>query len=200
MIILFDHRYWSDSYTSCLTTTTTTTTTKKILSGFYTNVYTSFFTTSGYSLSYNYGYNWATTSSEINTIRSYCSASSIICVGGGDSTTVTLAACGNCLVVTSQTVQNVPVLDSGVWWYYTPGKSFGYSLSSSISQNSADTNTDSGAYRLSWHLESSGGWRLGESTSLYSTNVFKMVFISWFQFYALIFKKIKNLIDYFIKL
>ena len=185
--------------------TTTTTTTKKIagklikklrkkyyiknffvaiayivsLSGFYTNIYTSFFATSGYSLIYNQTYNWATTSSEINSFRSQCTASSILCVGGGDSSTITLAACGNCFVVTNQTVRNVPVLDSGVWWYYTSPYSFGFSQVSSINQNNADTYTDSSAYRLSWHLDNnSGGWRLGDSISLYSETIFKMVFVN----------------------
>ncbi len=149
------------------------------LTGFYLNVDANFFATSGYRLIYNHDYSWATASTEINSFRSQCTASSILCVGGGDSTTVTLAACGNCFVVTNQTVNNIPVLDSGVWWYYTPGKSIGYSPTSSIYQNSADTSSDGAEYRLSWHLDGNGGgWRLGTSTSLYSTTMFKIVFVN----------------------
>jgi hypothetical protein len=53
----------------------------------------------------------------------------------------------------------------------SPQLSFGFSHLSQISQIQADINTDEGYLRLSWHLNlSSGGWRLGNVTTLNNEN------------------------------
>jgi hypothetical protein len=64
---------------------------------------------------------------------------------------------------------------NGAFWYYMPGKSFGFANSTSIFLDAADkgefrltNDTDIGcAERLSWHLDAGvGGWRAGCQTGL----------------------------------
>ncbi len=131
----------------------------------------------GYSVILNEAYSFITTATLFqSTIRSQCNSASRLCVGGADPTGVTLqlVACGNCLVVTSETVINTPVLENGVYWYFTVGSSFGYTAVLPISQNSADTQSTIPEKRLSWHL-SSGGYRIGANTG--ATVERKMIFI-----------------------
>jgi hypothetical protein len=52
----------------------------------------------------------------------------------------------------------------GVHWYNYGSNSFGFSLHSSISLNSADTEISVCNYRLSWHMQGSGGYRAGCNT------------------------------------
>ncbi len=131
----------------------------------------------GYSVILNEAYSFTTTATLFQTtIRSQCNSASRLCVGGADSSGVTLqlVACGNCLVVTSETVINTPVLENGVYWYFTVGKSFGYTSVLPISQNSADTQSTIPEKRLSWHI-GSGGYRIG--ANLGATVERKMIFI-----------------------
>ena len=79
----------------------------------------------GYTLVYNKPYSWITTTAEILSIGDQCNATSIICVAGADlSGNLLLAACGNCLAITTTTPLNVPVFVNGMWWYFTPGINF----------------------------------------------------------------------------
>ena len=59
----------------------------------------------------------------------------------------------------------------------TSDKSFGFSDSSTISQNSCDT--EGGNFRICWHLSGgSGGYRLGSLTGLNSEkNYRKLIFV-----------------------
>ena len=79
----------------------------------------------GYTLVYNKPYSWPTTAAEILSIGDQCNSTSVICVAGADSTgTLLLAACGNCLAITTTTTLNSPVFVDGMWWYFTPGLDF----------------------------------------------------------------------------
>ena len=90
----------------------------------------------------------------------------------GSNTLTTLAAAPTSSVFTSTTV-NTPQLLNGTYWYYTPNTSFGFSPTNVIQQASADVylcNGNNGAdacaddpSRLSWHLGSIGGFRLGSA-------------------------------------
>ena len=94
----------------------------------------------------------------------------------GSNVLTTVAAAPTNSVFTSTTI-NTPQLLNGTYWYYTPTKSFGYSPTNIISQDTADvTGCDSAAARavacasdpsrLSWHLAgdfSEGGYRLGNA-------------------------------------
>ena len=116
---------------------------------------------------YNKPYNWFTTKNEIDSFRSKCNVSSVLCFAGGSSDYILLAACGNYFAITTIISINSPVYDSGVWWYYTPGQSFGFSPTNIISQTSADSHSEGAEYRLSWHLDQNvGGWRLGSLIGL----------------------------------
>ena len=81
--------------------------------------------------------------------------------------TLLLVSCGSCLDILTTTELNKPRLVNGAWWYFTPGKSFGFAPSSSITQSSADIfDCDASlsckdSNRLSWHLDIRTGWRIG---------------------------------------
>ncbi len=131
----------------------------------------------GYNLILNQPYSYAVFSSFLtSSVRPQCHSESILCVGGADPTEslLELVACGNCFVVTSETVLNNPVFENGAYWYFTPSNSYGFTEVLPISQNSADTGSLVPEKRLSWHL-GSGGYRLG--TKLHATNERKMIFV-----------------------
>jgi hypothetical protein len=63
-------------------------------------------------------------------------------------------------------VLNTPHLFNDVYWYLTPGYSFGFADNGLINQNQADFLTV-GPSRLSWHLDLGvGGYRAGDVTGL----------------------------------
>jgi hypothetical protein len=70
-------------------------------------------------------------------------------------------------------------LSNGAYWYNCVGNSFGFAASSSITLNSADTNSDQCAYRLSWHVDQLvGGYRAGCTISLNSdSSYYKQIYI-----------------------
>ena len=52
------------------------------------------------------------------------------------------------------TVLNTPHLSNGVYWYFTPGKSFGFLADMDLQQEPAeDTGTTNADVRLSWNLD-----------------------------------------------
>ena len=133
---------------------------------------------SSYSQVYNRPYSYASSTSEINSIRNSCSASSILCVGcyAAYSSYLTSVACGGCLQITQQTTMNTPNLVNGVYWYFTSSYSFGYSDTYSINQNSADIDSQSDASKISWHVDQGvGGWRCGSNTYLNGDNTYYKV-------------------------
>ena len=87
-------------------------------------------------------------------------------IGSNVLTTVAAAPTNS---VFTETEINTPQLLNGTYWYYTPGSSFGYSPTNVINQAPADItgcNGDTCASdpsRLSWHLGSMGGFRLGDA-------------------------------------
>jgi hypothetical protein len=118
----------------------------------------------------SYSYSHATTSDELNNIKSQCNPNSIICVGGANNiNTLLLVSCGSCLYILTTTILHQPILVNGAWWYFTPGYSFGFAPNSNINQYYADVfDCDSShinckeSNRLSWHLMGAdGGYRLG---------------------------------------
>jgi len=104
-----------------------------------------------------------------------------MCVGGGApaSGILNLVACAKCLAITTQTKPNETRLHGLAYWYMSPQLSFGFSHLSQISLIQADINTDEGYLRLSWHLNlSSGGWRLGNVTTLNNEDkLYKKIFL-----------------------
>jgi len=138
-------------------------------------------TNEGYSLVYDYPYSHATTRAEILNIRSQCTLSSLICVGGNriNEDLLLLVACANCLSVTSETTINQPQNYSGVYWYFTDGQSFGFAPNSNINQVSADAYDLGSNLRLSWQLQGGGGYRLGSIIDLGSaTDYSKKIYIT----------------------
>jgi hypothetical protein len=137
--------------------------------GLETNVNMKDLTNSGFRLVYNYTYNHITTRAEILSIRSQCTSSTTICVGGNryNEIFLRLVACANCLSVTTETTLNSPQFYGRAYWYFTNGLSFGFAPTNVIYQGSADTTDQSSNLRLSWHLDGvSGGWRLGNAINL----------------------------------
>ena len=85
-------------------------------------------------------------------------------VGGREtaSSTFKLGAFDLSSVILTQTLLDTPHLSNGVYWYFTPSNSFGFSRYPLILQYEADRRSIDGDARLSWHLDLTvGGFRLG---------------------------------------
>ena len=136
-------------------------------------------TNQGYSYVYNETYSHYTTKSEMETIKSSCLPSTVLCLGGRDSTNDVLlvVSCGLCSVVLTPTARVTPNLHNGAYWYYTPNYSMGFAPNATIYQNQADNYDQSNNQRVSWDLDDSGGWRLGSLTSSlnYNSRYYKVI-------------------------
>ena len=134
----------------------------------------------GFKLVYNYTYSHVTTRSEILSVRSQCTSSTIICVGGNrfDESHLRVLACANCLNATTQTIRNQPQYNGGAYWYFTDGKSFGFAPKFTIDQSSADFFDHSSNLRLSWHLTGADGWRLGDAIWLANETYYKKIYLN----------------------
>ena len=117
-------------------------------------VHVSKFTASGFSFVYNKPYSHYTISSEMDKIKNSCSPKTILCIGGRDSENdrLVLVACDLCSVVLAKTAKNTPNFHNGVYWYNTPDLSIGFYT---------DVGDLSNNQRLSWKLDTIGGWLLG---------------------------------------
>ena len=95
-------------------------------------------------------------------------------VGG----TFVVGAYGLASEVQTQTALNTPHLSNGVYWYFTPGQSFGFLKDNTLEQNSADIGTTNPDSRLSWHLDNKyGGYRAGANIGLnYDTTWKKIIY------------------------
>ena len=114
-------------------------------------------------------YGAALSSTDIDTlVTNNCNADTILCAAAGltNNDTLSIFVCGNCYTVTTETSLNAPVREGMGWWYYTKSDSFGFSLTSYISQNNGDTYDPTNEFRLSWDF-ANGGYRAGSVISLY---------------------------------
>ena len=68
--------------------------------------------------------------------------------------------------VQKTTVLNTPHESNGVYWYFTPGKSFGFLKDDTLQQAAADIGTTNPESRLSWNLGKYGGYRAGANIEL----------------------------------
>jgi hypothetical protein len=129
----------------------------------------------GYLIAYDFSYPHKTTMTELNAIKSKCSAKSVLCAGGAakGSDNLLLVSCGNCHTVLSETILNKPVLNNGAYWYLTNEFSFGFSPIYNVKQSFTDwydcnqrifSRNCSDNNRLSWYLGdlASGGFRIGK--------------------------------------
>lgn len=112
---------------------------------------------------------------ELENIKSQCSNNSVLCAAGGlaDSDWLLLISCANCYAVVQPTAINSPMFVGSAYWYLTENLSFGFAPNSTINQNLGDIYDTSSPYRLSWHLNGFGGWRLGNLTNLDGDNNYK---------------------------
>ena len=127
-------------------------------------------------------YSHSTTKSEMETIKSSCSASTVLCLGGRDSTNDVLlvVSCGLCSVVLTPTAKNTPNLHNGAYWYYSPdisgSESMGFASNATITQGNADYYDRSNNQRVSWHLDNGyDGWRLGSKYGYDYTRYYKVI-------------------------
>lgn len=65
--------------------------------------------------------------------------------------------------------------DNGCYWYYMKNKSMGFSNVDKVELESADT--VDGEMRISWHLEGSGGFRIGNLKGLNKSAEFEKIII-----------------------
>jgi len=135
----------------------------------------------GFKLVYNYTYSHVTTSEEIIDIRSQCTLSTMICVGGNRFDENYLRVLANCFNVISQFLSNQPLFyEGGAYWHFRDSESFGFApFLDTIDQNSAGLIGQSSNFTLSWHLNGSGGGTLGTLTDLNDdTNFYKKIYIN----------------------
>ena len=136
----------------------------------------------GFRMIFSYPYNQATSTLDIMNIRNQCNTNSIICVGGMENLVTNeilrVLACANCLSVTTQTIVNQPKLVGEAYWYFTPNYSFGFAPTSEMNQWNGDQFDKSSNLRVSWHLDTNGGYRLGNLFPLnINPNYSKRVFL-----------------------
>ena len=76
------------------------------------------------------------------------------------------------------TALNTPHLSNGVYWYFTPGKSFGFLGDTDLHQEpTGDTGTTNIEARLSWNLDNGyGGYRAGDYTQGDLESVNKLIY------------------------
>jgi hypothetical protein len=151
-------------------------------SGILNNVHVSKFTVNGFSYVYNKSLSHITKSSEMDEIKASCLPTTILCVGGRDSTTdrLLVVACGSCFVVLSNTEKNIPTLHNGAYWYYSPNveksRSMGFAPSSKIIQDNADRFDLGNNQRVSWQLDNvTTGYRLGSIIELGNFRYYKVI-------------------------
>ena len=130
----------------------------------------------GCSVCYLQTYRTATTSGDIR----HCTGPYLF-VGGRatSSSTFMLGAFDTSTAILTQTIVNTPHLSNGVYWYFTPYKSFGFSRNAMINQFPGDIYTTDGNARLSWHLDIGiGGFRLGPIPLIlnFATNYEKAIY------------------------
>jgi uncharacterized membrane protein len=127
----------------------------------------------GFRYAYNKPYSHITTGTEMDEIKNSCLPTTILCLGGRDSTNDVLlvVSCALCSVVLAKTEKNTPNLHNGAYWYYSPdangSRSIGFAPNSTINQYNADGIDQFNNQRVSWHLTGSvGGFRLGSLINL----------------------------------
>ena len=148
-----------------------------------TNIQMNEFLNQGFQTAYDHFYSHNTTSNELYNIKSQCNQESIICVGDADSyNRLLLVSCGSCLDILTNTTGNQTRLVNGAWWYFRPGKFWGFGfapnsntwhplreyLKARIDCDKlkgivcGPPRTCQDSNQLSWHLTGMhGGWRLG---------------------------------------
>jgi len=135
----------------------------------------------GFRLVYNFTYNHLTTYSEIMSVRSQCTASTIICVGNNryDETFLRLVACANCLNVTTEnSLFNPTFYGEAAYWYFTNGKSFGFVPIDTISQRYYAFDIRELNSRILWDLNGVSVSGLGNATWLAYETFFKKIYLN----------------------
>ena len=142
----------------------------------------------GYTLVLEQALDDTTSYNQIITLASYCSPSTILCFAGGVSYSDTLLtmACGNCLQITNQTALNSPVFYGGAYWYFRNGYSIGYSPTSSVYMNTADTMYGASDQRISYNMDGNGGYRIGPFT-YYNAEYAKYFYFKYGIYFRIIF-------------
>jgi hypothetical protein len=136
----------------------------------------------GWILAYNVPYASATTTGLVDQWRALANAASgFVFLGAIDGNgTVIVGASGfgqEVLTPTESTSEASLYPSSSLYWYNKFEYSIGFTPTQSIRLNSADTtgifSPDDGqnALRLSWHLDSGGGWRAGATGNLNNASI-----------------------------
>ena len=111
-------------------------------------------------------------------IKRQCQGFRYVLVGGrvDGSAALELCAAAPAADVFQRTTEDEAHEANGAFWYCRAGCSMGFAPTPTVDLRSADLTEEQGNQRLSWHLNGSGGYRLGEHGGLNSsTNVRKIV-------------------------
>mmetsp|Transcript_23745 Transcript_23745/g.55377 ORF Transcript_23745/g.55377 Transcript_23745/m.55377 type:complete len:374 (-) Transcript_23745:103-1224(-) len=91
---------------------------------------------------------------------------------------LSVAAMGHADVVTAQRSDGSTTHHNGVHWYCLPAVSVGFAPNSNVTLNQADTQHESSAQRLSWHLTGIGGYRAGSALGLNGSSEWEKVILA----------------------
>lgn len=98
------------------------------------------------------------------------------CVGGSlkGNDILILCAFGTEEIFKKTNSNNSAVKKGDVYWYFMPGKSFGFSDKEEIFLSSADT--IKGENKLSWHIDH-GGFRIGDKLDLNNADNYERIIL-----------------------
>jgi hypothetical protein len=128
----------------------------------------------GWTRVFDQPYSHNTRSDDLNQIAGICHNQVLVAATFNGS--ISLAAVGPASVLTLNTAWNRPQQLGQVYWYRTPGKSFGFSPVDTIRQTTADNEDLNSPLRLSWLLDQNfGGYRAGAVRSLADSSLWHKV-------------------------
>ncbi|CAF3308789.1 unnamed protein product [Rotaria socialis] len=132
----------------------------------------------GWTLVFNRPYSHRTRTIDLAQIAGICRNEVIVAATVNGS--IILAAVGPASVLTTNTTWNQPQQFGDVFWYRTPGKSFGFAPTFTIRQTQGDNEDLSNPLRLSWLLDQDlGGYRVGATRSLTDSSIwYKTIYCS----------------------
>lgn len=136
---------------------------------------------SSWSIIYDFPYNHVTTVEELRALKLKCGDQIIVgAIRGSSSTILKIAAIVPADILLLNSPVNQPTKYGNVHWYLTPKYSFGFAPSSTtINCSPGDCKeTDNSENRLSWHLDSRGGYHAGDVKNLYSNTEWRKIIMT----------------------
>ncbi len=127
-------------------------------------------------------YSYATLSADIERCKSMGNFIAVAARNSGESTLHMVAGLYSSELTQTSSTSTAAGPKNGAYWYYFPGKSFGFASLPAVDLNTADTTASASSgceYRLSWHLENYyGGYRAGCTLNLNTDTTWRKIIYS----------------------